>query len=287
MVGAPLAASPDYSWAFEPGPILLLAAFGGLYVPRWVRVRRDDGPLAAPVWRLGAYVAGLVVLFVALVSPLDALVEQAFAPHMLQHMLLLDVAPVLFMLGLTRILLRPATRRLMAVEQAVGALAHPWVAVVLYVLVVWVWHIPAAYDVALENPTIHVIEHVSLLSVGLLYWWHLLSPIRSRFREGALAPLLYMAATKLGVGVLGIGLTFAPRSLYPYYQARESIWGLTADSDQQLAGAIMALEQSLVMGIVLVYLIVRALERSEREQQRRDLLIDRLEQGGRADATQP
>ncbi len=270
----------DASWTFAPGPVLMIALLGGLYVPRWVRVRRDDGAKAAPVWRLMVFALGLLCLAAALVSPVDALAEQAFAMHMTQHVLLLDLAPVCLMLGLTKVLLRPATRRLRAIERAAGPLGHPVVAVVLYILVMWAWHVPALYDAALESSTVHVFEHVFFLSAGLLYWWHLLSPIRSRLRIGIMGPVVYMLSTKLAVGLLGIGLTFTPDPLYDFYEQRAPIWGLTPDGDQGLAGAVMALEQSIVMGIALAYLFIRALEQGEREQQRRERLEDLREAEG-------
>ena len=124
----------------------------------------------------------------------------------------------------------------------------------------WVWHVPALYDAALESTALHVIEHMCFLGAGLLYWWHLLSPIRSRMRGGVMGPVVYMLSTKFAVGMLGIGLTFTPDPLYDFYEQREPIWGLTAGGDQELAGAIMALEQSIVMGIALAYLFIRALE---------------------------
>ena len=200
--------------------------------------------------------------------------------HMTQHVLLIDVVPVCLILGLTKILLRPATRRLQALERAAGPLAHPAVAVVFYILVMWLWHVPALYDAALENSSVHVLEHLCFLSAGLLYWWHLLSPIRSRMRSGVMGPVVYMLSTKFAVGILGIGLTFTPDPLYGYYEDRTPIWGLTAGGDQELAGAIMALEQSIVMGIALAYLFIRALEQSEREQRRRERLEDLREAGG-------
>ena len=155
---------------------------------------------------------------------------------------------------------------------------HPWVAVVLYIVAMWAWHVPVAYDAALENVTVHVLEHVCFLSVGFLYWWQLLSPIRSRFRSGAMGPLLYMVSTKIGVGLLGILLTFAPNSLYSYYEVREGIFGLSAGVDQQIGGELMALEQTIVMGVALAYLLFRAIEQSEREQERREALEDRADQ---------
>jgi cytochrome c oxidase assembly factor CtaG len=274
-----LGAAVDTSWTFAPGPIALVLVLGGLYVPRWARVRAGSGAKAAPVWRLLSFLTGLLLLLVALVSPIDALAEQALAMHMTQHVLLLDLVPICLMLGLTRILLRPATRRLRALEAAAGPLAHPVFAVCLYVAVMWFWHVPAFYDSALEDPSVHVLEHVTLLSAGLLYWWHLLSPIRSRLRSGIMGPVVYMLSTKFAVGLLGIGLTFTPDPLYGYYEQRAPIWGMTVAGDQQLAGAIMALEQSIVMGIALAYLFIRALEQSEREQQRRERLEDLREAG--------
>jgi putative membrane protein len=275
----PLGAAADLSWTFDPGPLLLVAALAYLYVPRWVKVRRANGAKAAPVWRLAIYVVGLLNLVLALVSPVDGLAEQAFSMHMTQHVILLDIVPICLILGLTKVILRPATRRLQALERALGPLMHPVVAVVAYILVMWVWHVPALYDAALEHPTVHVLEHVTFLSVGLFYWWQLLSPIRSRFRHGVMGPIVYMLATKIGVGILGIGLTFAPDPLYPYYEQRSPIWGLTVDGDQQLGGEIMTLEQMIIMGIALAYLLFRALEESEREQRRKERLEDLREAG--------
>jgi cytochrome c oxidase assembly factor CtaG len=85
-----------------------------------------------------------------------------------------------------------------------------------------------------------------------------------------MGPVLYMASTKLFVGALGMGLAFAPAALYPYYEHLGRVWGISAGDDQSLAGLIMAVEQSLVMGIALVVLFMRALSESEREQQRRE-----------------
>jgi putative membrane protein len=87
-------------------------------------------------------------------------------------------------------------------------------------------------------------------------------------RFGGMGPVVYMASTKLLVGLLGIGLTFAPEALYAFYEDRPPIWGLNADTDQALAGAVMAIEQSIVMGIALAWLFVRALAESDREEER-------------------
>jgi cytochrome c oxidase assembly factor CtaG len=258
----------DTSWTFDPGALALVGVAAVAYVPRWRRVRAKHGPRAAPVARLLAFAAGLLALIAALISPIDRLGEQSFAMHMVQHILLLDVVPILLIVSLTKVILRPATKRLQRLERSAGPLGHPVAAVVLYVGVMWGWHIPALYDAALRHPLVHVLEHTFFMPAGVLYWWHLMSPIRSRARLTGMGPVLYMLSTKLLVGILGIAITFAPDALYAFYKDRAPIWGLSASDDQALAGAIMALEQSIVMGVALAWLFVRALAESESDEQR-------------------
>jgi putative membrane protein len=269
-----LAVAADPHWTLDPGPILLVAVLVWAYVRRWRAVRAHDGPRAAGRWRLASWLTGCLGILVALVSPIDALGEQAFTMHMVQHVLLLDVSPILLLCGLTKVLLRPVTRHTHALEQRAGPLAHPAFAVALYVGVMWLWHVPALYDAALQHDTVHVLEHVCFYTAGLLYWWHLLSPVRTRMDQRGMYPVVYMLSTKVLVGLLGIGLTFAPDALYAFYSDRGSIWGLTPTEDQAAAGAIMALEQSITMGIALTWLFVRALGESERAQERADRLDD-------------
>jgi putative membrane protein len=265
--------SPNLSWTLSPGVLISAAIVAGAYVRRWRQVRRGPSPrrtAEAPVWRLCCFLAAVLIGLSALISPLDALADQLFFMHMIQHMLLLDLVPILAILGFTKVILRPVTRLVRDLEHRAGALAHPAFAVVLYVVVIWVWHIPAAYDYAVTHPEVHVLEHVSFVLVGSLYWWHLLSPIRARLRLDGMGPVVYMASTKLFVGALGMGLAFAPSALYPYYVHHAHVWGISAHDDQSIAGLIMAVEQSLVMGTALVLLFVRALTESEREQRRKE-----------------
>ena len=182
--------------------------------------------------------------------------------------LLADLAPILLILGLTKIILRPATRRIHAIERRAGPFAHPVFGVIAYVGAMWLWHVPYFYDAALAHSGVHVLEHLSFAAAGLLYWWHLLSPIRSRLRLGGMGPVLYMASTKVLVGLLGIALAFAPELIYDGYGTTGERWGLTPLDDLHVAGLIMALEQSLVMGVALVYLFVRMLSEADREDER-------------------
>jgi len=258
----------DASWTVDPGVVIALVVYCGLYLLRWKRARTPDEPHPPSIGRLLVFLTGIAVLIAALCSPIDRLGEQILAMHMVQHVLLLDVAPILLILGLTKVLLRPATRRIHRVEQRVGLLASPLMAVLLYTGAMWIWHIPALYDAAAEHSGIHVLEHLSFTLAGFLYWWHLLSPVSTRLRREGTTPIVYMVSTKATVGFLGILLTFAPNAIFAYYTDQASYWGLDPDADQALAGVIMALEQSIVMGIALVVLFTRMLAQSEREEQR-------------------
>jgi cytochrome c oxidase assembly factor CtaG len=265
--------SPDLSWSPSPLPLLAATLAIAVYVRRWRAVRHAPGPrqsAEAPVWRLVSFCASVLVALAALISPIDSLADQLFFAHMVQHMLLLDIAPILGILGFTRVILRPVTRAVNDLERRAGALAHPAFAVLAYVTAIWAWHIPAAYDLAVRHSGIHVLEHLSFFLVGSVYWWHLLSPIRARLRLDGLGPIVYMGTTKLFVGALGMGLAFAPSTLYPYYEHHARVWGISAISDQSIAGIFMAVEQSLIMGAALVLLFVRALAESERAQEREE-----------------
>jgi cytochrome c oxidase assembly factor CtaG len=260
----------DSGWTLAPIVLLALAAYIGIYVWRWRISRAEGGPRAAPVDKLVLWIAGIACLFVALISPIDRLGEQLASMHMVQHLLIADLAPIFLTLALTKHILRPVTRRIQWLEQAAGPFGHPAFGVVAYVGAMWIWHIPAMYQAALNHPFVHVLEHLSFGAAGLLYWWHLLSPIRSRLRLGGLGPVLYMASTKILVGFLGILLAFSPDVLYHFYEvgSDSTRWGLSPLDDQRVAGLIMALEQSIVMGIALTYLFVRMLVESEEEDQR-------------------
>lgn len=270
-----LAYAPPIVWSLSPGALISAAVVGGAYVHRWLTVRRSPSPRAAhdaPVWRLACFLGGMLAGLVALVSPIDTLADHLFFVHMVQHILLLDIAPILAILGLTKVILRPITRAIQDVEHRAGWFAGPVFAALLYIGVIWVWHIPAAYDFAVSHAPIHVMEHMSFLIAGSLYWWHLISPIRSRQRLTGLGPIVYMGSTKVCVGVLGMALAFAPVALYPYYVHQNHPFGISPLTDQALAGIIMAVEQSIVMGIALVWLFIRALGESERAEQRRERL---------------
>jgi putative membrane protein len=263
----------DASWTPAPVVIASLLAYAGIYFARWRSVRATHGARGASGWRLASWLGGVLMIFIALISPIDRISEQLASAHMVQHLLLADLAPILLILGLTKVILRPVTRRVHAVERRAGPFGHPVFGVVAYVGAMWLWHIPVLYDAALHHAGIHVLEHLCFAGAGTLYWWHILSPIRSRMRLGGMGPVAYMASTKVLVGFLGLALAFLPELLYDYGPGG-SRWGLTPLDDQHVAGLFMGLEQSIIMGIALAYLFSRMLLESEREAQRAERYED-------------
>jgi putative membrane protein len=260
--------SPPIVWTYEPSVFVGVFAISLAYVLGWRRARRPGEPHPPGYGRLTLFTLSMLCVLVALISPIDALATDLIVVHMVQHLLLLDLMPILLILSLTKGIMRPVTRKLTAIERGAGFLGHPAFAVCLYIAVMFVWHWPSMYDEALQHPMVHVLEHACFAVAGSLYWWHLLSPIRGRLRRGGMGVVAYMTVTKLFVGLLGVILAFAPASIYPWYSHHPAYWGISPHVDQALAGLVMALEQSIVMGIALTYLFVRMLHESELEAQR-------------------
>jgi cytochrome c oxidase assembly factor CtaG len=223
--------------------------------------------------RRSAFYAGLGLAAVALASPLETLAQdRLFTAHMAQHLLLADLVPILLLLGLTRSLLRPAVRRLRPAEDRLGPLAHPAAALALYVGAMWLWHVPALYDAALENPWVHSLEHASFFATGLVFWWFLIEPVPPRHRLTGPWAVGYVAAAKVLMGLLGLVLIFTPNTIYDHYEHAERAWGLSPLEDINIGGLVMSLEQSLVLVVFFSIAFARMLEASERQQKREEQL---------------
>ena len=269
---------PQLHWLSDPAVLAPLALLAGVYAWRFAAARREAGGRGTGPLRALAFAAGVLVLAAALVSPIDGLGEDyLFSAHMLQHVLLGDIAPLLLLLGLSRVIMRPATRRLMRVERMLGPLAAPATGLVFWLSLMYVWHVPALYDAAAENPLIHLLEHVSFFTAGVALWWPLIQPVPMRRRLTGLQPIAFIAAAKAGLAALGLYLAWSSTALYPYYERTPRIWGLTPVEDQNIGGVIMMVEQSFTLVLVMVALFVRALTQSETEQLRRERLEEREE----------
>ncbi len=265
---------PAPGWSLSPA-LLPLLAYAAIYLWRFRAARRESGGRGAGARQALAFGAGLVLMALAVASPLDELGEEhLFSAHMVQHLLLGDIAPLLVLLALSRVIMRPATRRLNRVERALGPLAHPVTALVAGLGIVYAWHIPAMYQAALASPLVHALEHATFFAAGVAIWWPLVQPVPMRRRLGGLEVLAYVGAAKAGLAALGLFLTWSSTLAYPYYASVPRVWGLSPVEDQNVGGAIMMVEQSTVLVVAFAVLFTRMLAQSEEEERRRERLED-------------
>lgn len=263
-------ASADQWWlAWTLNPILLigLALVLGAYL---YAVRPLRQKLDAPVVGRGQiiwFVAGWLTLVVALVSPLDHLGDEyLFSAHMVQHMLIAVLAPPLLLLGmpswLADLLLPTAT-----IRAAVRWLSHPIVTFGLFEGDLWLWHSPQLYDLTLQNDTVHIIEHLTFILLGVLFWMPILSPTRFAPRIARSFGILYLFLAGLPMVALGALITFSSAALYQPYVAAPRMWGISPLTDQQLGGLIMWVPTSAPYFIgmsILFFKWVSEQERAER-----------------------
>jgi cytochrome c oxidase assembly factor CtaG len=212
------------------------------------------------------YAAGVLVLFLALVSPIDALGDDyLFSVHMIQHLLLVLVAAPLLLLGIPRALVRHLLDRPW-IAWMEGKLSPPPVAWLLGIGTLWVWHLPVLYNATLANERIHIAEHLSFIVTGVIFWWPVLCPLIDRRLQPGPA-IIYIFSAGVANTILGIILTFVPVGLYPAYLHPEdelgalslirNTWGLSAAADQQLGGLIMWVGGGLVFLIAILGILRR------------------------------
>ena len=247
---------PVSGWSFEPAVVVGLALtawlyFGGL-LRLWWSAGRGRGIHG---WEAGAFGAGWIVLAVALISPLHHWGETLFSAHMVQHELLMAVAAPLLILGRPLVPIvwaLPLRWRRSAghwtavapVQSMWRVLSLPLTASALHAAAIWLWHAPPLFEATLHNDLIHVLQHLSFLGTGLLFWWALLREHRGRL--GRPAAVLYLFTTSVHTTILGALLTFSSRVWYPIYGSGLRAWGLTPLEDQQLAGLIMWVPAGLI-----------------------------------------
>jgi putative membrane protein len=226
----------------------------------WARAGRGRG---VHVWQVACFAAAWLLLAAALVGPLHWLGGRLFAAHMIEHEILMALAAPLLVVA------RPIGAILWALpaqwRRGLGGLAQkpalaavwsrltdPLIATILHGIALWTWHIPAFYEAALASSRLHWLQHLSFLATALLFWWSLL---RGRARErGYGLAVLYLFATSLHTGFLGILLALARQPLYPVQTRTALEWGLTPLEDQQLAGLIMWVPAGLVYAVAALAL---------------------------------
>jgi cytochrome c oxidase assembly factor CtaG len=252
-------------WSLDPG-LVYVAVAAALYV-HGSQGRDRPRPLQAL-----AFSAGLLTIVIALASPIDAYADQLFWMHMLQHILLLTVAPPLLLLG------RPWPRmwRALPLEQRtkiartlarsrwvapVRALARPLPAWILFNATILAWHIPAAYDATLTSGTVHALEHAMFFFIGLLFWARVIDPGPLRPRLVWPARVAYAASAMVVGWMLAITLVMVQHPIYGYYAALQTRpGGISALTDQQIAAGVMWVPGSIAYTITFIIGFYRWLE---------------------------
>ena len=243
----------DWMSAWSAPPVQLAFA-GVLAVLYGVRARRLGKRL--PLWRKACFAAGLLVMAIALCSPIDPIGEEAlFSVHMLQHALLGSLAPLLMVLGLTGPVLRPLLKYHLV--QRLQVLAHPLVAFPIWVASLVVWHLPPIYEAAVENGPVHALQHTTIFTAAALLWAPVAEPLPAPewFRTGR--KLAYVALIWV-VGLIFVNiLWFSGSVFYPRYEETAPIWGMSALQDQGNAGSVFMVEHMLIVQVALVLLSIR------------------------------
>ena len=245
--GPPTFATLALDWHAEPlvAIPLLALALGWLWLVRRIARQHPDSPV--PAIRTAAFFGGLVAIAIALMSGIERYDTTLFSVHMVQHiMLLLVAAPLLALAAPITQLLRAASpgvrsRLLLPVLHStpVAVLANPVVAWLTFGLVLWVSHFSPLFDLALESPGVHELEHAAYLAAALLFWWPVVGLDPAPRRMGYPARLLYLLSQIPLNAFLGMAILFAEDPLYPHYATLGSPYGITPLADQQLAGGIM------------------------------------------------
>ncbi|HME96224.1 MAG TPA: cytochrome c oxidase assembly protein [Methylomirabilota bacterium] len=253
------------SWSVDPlvvAPLLLLLWGYGVGVRRlWGRAGGGQGVTYRDT---ASFALGVAALFVALVSPIDALGQTLLSAHMAQHGLLVVVAPPLLLLGKPGVAfawMLPArwrgglsSRSWRSLARLADALSRPLPAAILHGVALWGWHAPLAFDAAVAHDGVHALEHGCFLGTALLFWRAIVAAWSSR-RVGAALGTTF--ATLMHGGLLGALITLAPQPLYAWYRGRTEVWGLSALEDQQLAGLLMWVPMGIIYLAVCLALASR------------------------------
>lgn len=241
-------------------PLYLLAV---ILVLRARALRAAGRPVAG--WRLALFAAGIAVAVAADLPPIGTQSEQRLSIHMIQHLLIGDLAALLIAIAMTGPLLRPILT--LPGLRPLRWLVHPLVAVPLWVLVYYGWHIPALYQAALHSDLVHAGEHATMFGAGLAMWLGLLGPLPKPAWFGNAAGLVYILVMRFTGAAIANAFIWSGTPFYPTYEAIARSRGIDAAADQSVAGAIWMIEGSVATVGVFAWIFFRWMSHSEATQE--------------------
>jgi putative membrane protein len=258
-----LLASFAGNWNFEPLQLAPTLIASLLYLRRTRTLARRGTPVVA--WRRIVFWLGIAFVVLALNSPLDELGENDFFfIHMVQHVILGDLAPLCFVAGLTGPVLRPILA--FRVVDRLRILTHPFVALPLWAVDLYVWHVPYLYNAALHHSSIHALEHTMFFTCGGLMWAPVLETLPAPQWFGTGIKIAYVAAVRALMTILGNVFIWSSTVYYPWYIHARPKWGISALHDQNFAGVVMMGEGSAVTLAALAWLFLRMAAEGELRQ---------------------
>ena len=258
------------SWTIEPFVTGALALTAIVYLRGWAALHKSMPERYGPM-RAVAFCGGLLTIWIALASPLDAIGGLLLQAHMLQHILLMMVAPPLLLLGWPGPpLLRGLPWRMRSgwagplltsppIRRCLHLLVHPAVAWPLFVIATWVWHAPRLYQLAVLDQGWHEIEHGIFLATSLLFWWPVIQPWPSERIWPRWTMIPYLLAADIQNTVFSAAFTFWTTPIYDLYDGGPELFGFTPLADQSAAGALMWVIGSAVFLIPVGWILVKQL----------------------------
>jgi putative membrane protein len=267
VTSVPLAASTVLSAAVQLGPLAVL----GLFYERRVRTLATAGQ-PVPGWRQGCFYGGLLTIAGALTT-LDAGSQELLALHMLEHLLVGDIASLLLVLGLTGPLIAPILR--VGVFNRLRVLASPLIALPLWALDLYAWHLPVLYQAALRSDGLHSIEHIMFLGFGANMWMSLFGPLPMPRWFGSGAKVGYILSVWLTGTLLANIFIWLGRVFYPFYASSDAAWHLSPLADQQIAGGLMMIEGTILMLGLFGWLFMSAMREAQERQNLQDFARSR------------
>lgn len=263
MLPPPAAVSNTLTAAIQIGPLVLM----GLMYARRVRTLALDGR-SVPGWRQACFYAGFVVIAAALTS-LGKASQELLYMHMIEHLLLGDIAALLIVLGLTGPLIAPILTFSVGglrIFDRLRALSHPAIAFPLWAIDLYSWHLPVLYQAALRHSGVHALEHAMFLGFGINMWMCLFGPLPTPSWFGNLGKLIYIVSVRLAGTVLGNIFLWSGTVFYPFYLHGDSVHNISPLADQNVAGAIMMVEESILTLCLFCWLFLRAAREGEERQ---------------------
>jgi len=259
------------SGAFAPVEVFPITIAGVLY---WGRARTLswDGR-SVPLWRQICFGSGLSLISIALFSPIGHIAEELVIAHMVEHLLIGDLATLLIVLGLTKSLLQPILS--IRIFNRLQVLTHPLVALPLWALNFYLWHVPALYDAAYGAAPLHALEHTCFLFFGCLMWMPVFGPLPKPQWFSAGWKVAYVIAVRFAGAILGNVLMWSGSVLYPIYAPGERYWGISPIGDQSTAGAIMMVEGTFLALGVLAWIFLEVAREGTEKQHLLDLAYER------------